>query len=509
MVQANSVDAYLRILTCYWDEENCYYRGQLEKNKYMPSSISREPDYAANESKIYQDAVSLGAVDLKGLVSPIERLAKLQHYGIPTRLVDVTIDPLVALYFAVENVNDNSAGNVYLYQVDGYSMDSEEVKVLSLLPTIDHLTKGSIASEYEKQFGGSISDEEISCIVNSPVIVRYSEVLQKSNPRLYNQKGTFLICGNVVEGDTITSSLKSLDTYTPTLVIRIPFEYKKAIKDDLDNKYNVNHLSIYPELPSVATYIKEKYKKKRVALDGVYSIVKEEDVSTGVARRISVTVVLNKQLAIDQIKQISINVMQKYQKYQDVVWLYVARTGDDYITYNWFLRGQWINPKLDSRFRPMTLEVEDDGYYWDCSKSYSITADYFTDKGFDDDNLLYIKHKKIWEQFVPVYTHLLYSFKSSSWDGFVAEVMNKEKEVGDLYRRLQDFKLSHDKDFDDFLATISSVVGLVDDLHILIENRENNKLTHCMLNRRFDDVSSKIEQIDQGFSKWQAKGEAI
>ncbi len=38
---------------------------------------------------------------------PVLRLAKLQHFGIPTRLMDVTSNPLVALFFACFNTNQS------------------------------------------------------------------------------------------------------------------------------------------------------------------------------------------------------------------------------------------------------------------------------------------------------------------------------------------------------------------------------------------------------------------
>ena len=214
-------------------------------------------------------------------------------------------------------------------------------------------------------------------MVCTPIIIQYSDALQSSNPRLQCQKGTFLICGNEVDDGIITNSIKSLDTITPDVIIRIPYEYKREIKRELDLGYSINQTSIYPELPSVASYIREKYKEENLSLDGKYSIVKKEDVSHLLAKRISITIVLTEPMQIDQIKSIVVSIIDQHKKIANVVWVYVARNGDDYILCNWILRGQWIDPTLDEEYRPHPFKHFEKGYYWEYGKSYSAMSDFY------------------------------------------------------------------------------------------------------------------------------------
>lgn len=509
MEQANNIEKYLKIIEKYKSKSGVYYRGQLEKYTAMPPSISRNKGYLINESKIYQEAISLGSVELDDLNSPLEKLSKLQHYGVPTRLFDLTIDPLIALYFAVEDINDSSSGNVYLYQDMGYSVNSKEVKILSLLPSLDNITVENIRIEYKRQFGDDIDyilDEDMLSIVNRPVILKYSQILQKSNPRLYNQKGTFLICGNIVNNNIITYNLISLEYFTPAIIIRIPFEYKKAVKDELDIKYNINVTSVYPELPSVAHYIKNKYKEENNSLDKKYTIVKKENVSTGVARRISLTIVLNTQLTIEEIKNVSVEIMQQYQKTQDVVWIYVAQTGDDYITYNWILRGQWINPKLNPNFRPISLKTEEDGFYWDYNDSYSVTADFYEKYIFEDNSMLYNNYKKVWDQFLLSYNNIKDSFTNSQRKFFDEKIQTESTEIRNIYMQINDFGHSHDKEFDDFLKQVHITICNVDNICLHSKTSKNFDTTsYYWISEQLKIASGQIEKINQEFLKWKTK----
>lgn len=144
---------------------------------------------------------------------------------------------------------------------------------MSLLATLQDYNLKTVCDQYEQQYGFSITQGQFLALIEQPVFVKHCEELKESNSRLYNQKGAFIICGNVIENNNIMHQLKSLDSLKPSMIMRIPYEYKAFIKDELDQKYGINEPQIYPELPSVADYIKAKYKKANFSLDGTYSLM--------------------------------------------------------------------------------------------------------------------------------------------------------------------------------------------------------------------------------------------
>lgn len=506
MEQANSITDYLKMLERYKAYSGQYYRGQLEKYTTISPSISRNPGYSSNESAIYHESIGMKNDEFNGLLTPLEKLSKLQHYGIPTRLVDVTIDPLIALYFAVENVDDLSHSNVYLYLVEGYPLDSKEAKLLSILPTLSILEVNSIIAEYEKIYGDSLSHEEVLETVCTPIIIQYSDALQISNPRLHSQQGTFLICGNEVVNGSITNSLKSLDTITPSVIIRIPYEYKKEIKNELDLKYNINQTRIYPELTSVASYIKEKYKEENLSLNRKYSIVKKEDVSHALAKRISITIVLTEPMHIDQIKAIVISIIDQYKKSENVVWIYVARNGDDYILSNWILRGQWIDPALNKKYCPLTFKNFEKGYYWDYDKSYSTISDFYNQYVFDNDKTLFVYHYQTWEKFCTIYQKIHYFYQENRWDDLISEILKQKSEITRLYMQLQDFGHSNNKEFDDFLNMFTDCISSIDDLHFWIEKETlSAQAKQYQIRNLLNKAEIKVKQISSGISDWRDK----
>ena len=83
---------------------------------------------------MYKEMLCICPNEFDNCKTTLERLVKMQHYSLPTRLLDITTNPLVALYFASEA--DETDGTLYAFMFnkeDVRYFDSPDVCVLSNL----------------------------------------------------------------------------------------------------------------------------------------------------------------------------------------------------------------------------------------------------------------------------------------------------------------------------------------------------------------------------------------
>ena len=116
------------------DKSNIYFRGHSNYIYELIPSIYRE-NYINNEHKMFRDTLIRNPEEFSHAKSTFEKLTIMQHYGLPTRLLDVTKNPLVALFFACENMNnEHNPSEVIVFNPEEKDIkyyDSDTVCILS------------------------------------------------------------------------------------------------------------------------------------------------------------------------------------------------------------------------------------------------------------------------------------------------------------------------------------------------------------------------------------------
>jgi hypothetical protein len=254
------------------------YRGQENGAWGTVASIFRQQgNYLPYEHDMARDLMAYHPQEFQQDVTMFDRLVRMQHYGLPTRLVDVTLNPLVALYFASEAHNvegQETDGSVIAYHVPADRSRYYDSNTVALLANLANLT-----DDYKKELR-KLSDSDFEIFnasdagqrlvrfvrhekphfenaINAQDLFRPLYVRPRlSNKRIIAQSGAFLIYGLPT-----ASSSKRYERTIKQLVVNIPAEKKASIRDQL-NRFAINASTLFPEMDKAALMIKAKYNSK-------------------------------------------------------------------------------------------------------------------------------------------------------------------------------------------------------------------------------------------------------
>ncbi len=114
--------------------ETVVYRGMADTEYDLLPGLARikKPEHDM-EATLINDFLTRRPDAFSGLAE-FDTLAKMQHYGLPTRLLDFSLNPLVALYFACESKTAKS-GRVLCHSTYLKNDSSEYVNAICTLAT--------------------------------------------------------------------------------------------------------------------------------------------------------------------------------------------------------------------------------------------------------------------------------------------------------------------------------------------------------------------------------------
>ena len=207
------------------------FRGMADHRWELLPSIARQTLITEQtEHKMVNELMLLYPEEFANISSEFDLLAKMQHYGLPTRLLDFTTNPLVALFFACQKEKSDSMGRVITTIPVLYPFTDHYIKAVCGLCKMN-----SSRNQYlENLIETSLSFVDFIHCTKYPLIAKP----QYSNARIKNQAAMFMVFANEIwdRGAMIVyGGLESVDTAGE---LKVRDEYQDILPlEDLEKIY--------------------------------------------------------------------------------------------------------------------------------------------------------------------------------------------------------------------------------------------------------------------------------
>lgn len=211
--EITSLSEFIENITSLENDSNykLFFRGHSNINFLNEPSVFRN-GYYKKEFTMFRDLVIKCNDYFLNCKCHFDFISLMQHYGLPTRLLDITLNPLVALYFACEDMSPLIA-EVIVYTVPIEKIkyrNSDTVSVLSTLSLLEYkeqeeiyINKNKLNNDHDNlkikdKFINEIKKDKpyfINRIDAQDLIEPVFMIPDQDNKRIINQKGAFVLFG--------------------------------------------------------------------------------------------------------------------------------------------------------------------------------------------------------------------------------------------------------------------------------------------------------------------------
>lgn len=168
------------------------YRGHSDassKYRLVPTIGRKRSIMDLTENRMVTEMLSLRPEEFAGIRTNFDLLSKLQHFGLPTRLLDFTYNPLIALYFAC--CTETNADSRIICTQDTSDTSTADVveKICGMYQYNDYH-----AISLDQVIGGVSQLRKYSIYTREPLMA----IPKYSNDRIKHQSAVFMVFPNAV-----------------------------------------------------------------------------------------------------------------------------------------------------------------------------------------------------------------------------------------------------------------------------------------------------------------------
>ncbi len=244
------------------------FRGQANANWLLSPSLYRQNLF---------EAENLLLTEIKHICpnefgdNRFDSLVKMQHFGMPTRLLDVTTNPLVSLYFACEtSEQSNEDGIVYIFPNMPVSWSNDPLVDLVMDFVYDYFPRkmwlDQMLDQSQKKYrNGSyrLMPDTIDSLLHYLTVPAFAVMPAKTNERIEAQDGAFFVFGMHFSNREVSTNPGTIgrvyynfepieidnvqQIWKKTETLRIPAAAKKGILNQLDI-LGINERKLFPDL---------------------------------------------------------------------------------------------------------------------------------------------------------------------------------------------------------------------------------------------------------------------